>query len=202
MSIGNQSIGEYAIGENPVAAGGIDIPIPPGSLMIITHNAEILTGVTIDVPAGVVSLVGVVPGVGGGVNILIPAASINFAGDDPSTSAGSSTQVPAATSMTLQGVTPDIFNGALVSDPSRQDSYISIGGGIGEVSIGEYSIGEGVPEVTLSGRRTARLALRANAPTIQSGVMIDPLVGMLSLQGKIPEIDVRRRKLRVGAICS
>jgi hypothetical protein len=159
--------------------GGANIVVPIGAMSLVGIAPVIRVGSLVDVPTGTISLLGLVPQILQSANILVGVAQAS-----------------------LVGLVPDTNSGAFIDNPSRQDSYTSFGGGVAEASVGEFAVGEGIPEVTLSGRRAARLPVQAHPPTIQAGKLVDVPAGVLQLAGRIPELDVRRRKLRARVILS
>jgi hypothetical protein len=202
MAIGSGSIGEFSVSELS-SSGGIDIGVS-GAGVIATSGAtpDVLTGSLIEVPVATIQVAKNAPEIFAGALQSVPAGNVNVVGNIPQILQSSNNLVPAG-NIVVQGQVPDLGGGVIIDSPSRQDSFISSGESIGNHSIAEFSIGEGPPETTLSGRRTARLGVRAGgSPIIFTGSMIDVPAGAMSLVGALPEIQSRRKRLRTQVICS
>lgn len=201
MSIGNGSIGEFSVGEQ-ISSSGVDLPVSgAGTIAVVGNAPTLLVGTLIAVPTGTIAVVGNAPLVAGGKALSVPAAAISVVANAPQILQSANILIPVG-NIVVVGQPPTLGAGAFVDSPSRQDSFQSFGESIGNHSIGEFSIGEGPQETTLSGRRTARIQLVGNAPKIMAGASIRIPVGTIAISGVIPEIDSRRRKLRSSAICS
>lgn len=200
MSIGQGSVGEHAISELPsssldLAVGGI------GVLNLVAIAPEVDAGVLISMPATAVSLVTITPAVAAGSLIDVPIGSVALSSIAPQVMQSVNLLVNTGV-MQLIGVEPNLGAGVFIDNPSRQDSYVSLAGSIGSASIAEFGIGEGAPEVSLSGRRTARLPLKAGGVVILAGKTIDIPVGSSALIARVPELSARGRRLRSQAILS
>jgi len=201
MTIGSFSVAEGSIGEPIVAAGGVDLAVPSTSIAMVGKVPVVQTGTIVTVPSGTISVSGKIPTLQTGVTITPPAGSISVSGSIPQILHSANILVPTGV-ISVQGAVPGVGGGALVDNPSRQDTYISMGGSIASSSIGEFGIGEGSAELTLSGRRTARLPILAESPLVQAGKLVDVPAGSISMVGRVPEIDSRGRRLRAQAILS
>lgn len=201
MTIGSFSIAEGSIGEPIVAAGGVDLSVPSKSIAIVGKVPVIQTGTIISVPAGTISVSGKIPTLQTGVTITPPAGSISVSGKIPQILQSVNLAIPAGT-ITVHGGVPGVGGGALVDNPSRQDTFNSVGESIANHSIAEFGIAEGPMEIVLSGRRTARLPVIAQQPTIVAGCLVDVPSKSIAVLGRVPEIDSRSRRLRAQAILS
>jgi hypothetical protein len=201
MSIGDSSVGEFAVAELP-ASGGLEIAVGGRGIIPVTALVpSIVAGATVTVPTAVISLLARVPDLKTGILIASPAGSIPLVGKIPQILQSSNNLIPVGV-IGVIAMPPNIGSGVFIDNPSRQDQYISTGGSVGGQSVGEFAVTEGAPEVTLSGRRTARLPLSSQAPSISAGKLISIPAASISLLGRIPEIDSRRRKVRAKVMLS
>lgn len=201
MSIGQGSIGENAIGELPSA--GLDLAVGGiGTLDLIANIPEVDAGALISVPVSAISLSVNTPSIQVGNILDVPTGQIILSSQVPQVMQ-SVNLLGATGTIHINALEPNLGTGAFVDNPSRQDTYTSTSGSIAFASIGEFGVGEGAPEVTASGRRTARLPLRsAGEILILAGKTLDVPSGSVTLIARVPETLARGRRLRTQAILS
>jgi hypothetical protein len=201
MSVASGSVGEFAVGELP-SSGGLEIAIGGRGVIAVTALVPTISaGAIVDVPVATISLLSRVPDTKTGMLVDVPAGTVHLVGPIPQILQSSNNLIPTGR-INVIGMAPDIGSGVFIDNPSRQDQYISTGGSVARGSVGEFGVGEGAPEVTLSGRRTARIPLIAQIPSIAAGKLIDVPTATISLLGRVPEIDSRRRKVRTKVMLS
>lgn len=202
MTVGFSSVGEYAVGELESSVPFIPVLTPP-LFTLVALAPTIRVGVTIDVPAATITLHAVAPILQTGIRLDMPVGVVSLSGQAPQILFSANVLVSAPVHIVLSAPSGiDINGGGLVDNPSRQDSFVSAGGGVAEFSVGQFGVGEGAGETSLSARRAARLVFTARAPQILAGTLIAPPAASLSLLARVPEVDSRGRKIRAYAILS
>lgn len=203
MSIGQGSVGEFSVSELPLT-GGTEVAVGGIGVVHLTASIpDIVTGAIVDVPAKAIALVANAPALLTGVLIEATTGTMSLVGNAPQALQSVNLLVSNVAIVQLSANAPDLGTGVFIDNPSRQDSYTSTGGSIGNQSIAEFALGEGAPETTLSGRRTARLRLiPGGEPVFLNGKLILVPVGTVSLIARVPETLARGRKLRTQAILS
>lgn len=203
MSIGQGSIGEFAVSELPVTAG-LDLAVGGiGVLHVVASPPDLVTGILLDMPvATAMPLVGQAPSLAVGTLQDAPVATLQVVGNAPQAVQSVNLLADRGT-MQIVGLEPVLGTGVFIDNPSRQDSYVSAGGSIGTFSVAEFGIAEGPPETTLSGRRTARLGLKSGGEiTLLVGKLIQIPTGTVSLIPRLPEVTARGRRLHTQTILS
>lgn len=186
---------------------------------------QILHSVNLVIPNATIGMAIVAPKISGGASVLgLPApAHVTFkTGGIPTLFAGKLIDVPSMSininlpvpidithsvnlaipsmSLSLTLPKPDFGGGALVI-VGNTHTTVSYGGGIGDSAIGEFSIGEG-PPLFQTTHLPMRMFMLMEPLTVQAGKLIDPPIMDIGISVPIPEVDSRRRKLKMLAIAS
>jgi hypothetical protein len=197
MSIGTSSVGELSIGERPIAVGA-EVSIPAVGVTVTAETPAVASGGSAQVPAAAIVVAAPTPQLS--VNISAPSAAITVSAATPNISANS-VRVPAS-EIVVAAFAPRIAIGAAVH-VSNTVQVTGTTGSIGDHSIGEFAIGGGElrgDDVFI--QRPALIILQAAEPSVRAGKRIDVLTRNLAIAAVIPEIDARKRGVKIQAIAS
>lgn len=215
------------VGVSPVVLTDVVIETPTLSPKIAFSllAPQVLHSVNLTVPTMIVGFNTNTPRVSGGSSVLVnqsmPPITMRVGGnpivrtgvlvDAPSMSIGTRMNVPTDVTHSVNLLVPSMvfgfamnkpdFGGGAVIDVSNTVVTVSYAGGIGDSSIGEFSIGEG-PPLALTTKETMRIRFAMNTATVQAGKLVDASPVSIFMAMRSPEIGARRRKLRVSAIAS
>lgn len=210
----------------PVVLTDVLFNIPQFPACSITLlEPQILHSVNLVVPNASIGVAIAAPKISGGAIVQgLPApAHITFkSGGEPTLFAGKLVDVPsmsihvglpvpidithsvnlAMPSMTMSFTfpKPDFGGGALIV-VGNTHTTVSYGGGIGDSAIGEFGIGEG-PPLFLTTHLPMRMFMHMPPLTVQAGKIIDWPSMNIGITAPVPEVDSRRRKLKMSAIAS
>lgn len=185
----------------PRVAGGASVPLPAvDDLNMQGQTPAILAGARPALPLAPLVLAPLAVDVRAGALIQLPVAVLALSAQAASVRAGAQIAVPETPAVAFMPFAPDIIAGnTLYFDTARANEDNA--GAIGASGLGEYGVCEGRPVWRETGG-SAKLNMRAYAPAIQCGVLIQLPLAVLDLIAPSEEIQARHRRVAVQAIAS
>jgi hypothetical protein len=205
----------------PSVRAGVSIAVPAQAAGAVVSAPSVEISATVTVPGLVAAASMGAPRLDAGVLITIPAKAVSAAIVAPSVAAGKQVAVPAKNSavtlptpvvaiglrilpgpllVTATLPAPQILGGNYI-EASNTITMQTPYGEIASSSIAEFAIGEGAPSSRIV-KRSILVIASFQPPFITAGKSVTPPTIQVTAALGRPEIDSRRRKLRVLAIAS
>jgi len=195
--IGFDAIGQSAIGEIS-SADDVRI-IAPSATVAATTFVPIIIGTEIFPPLVTVTAAVTAPSIRAGKSEFPAVAAVAITTFAPRISIGATIHPTAINvGVTTSPPQPQSGNVVFASNTITMDTTF---GEIGSMSIGELAIGEGEPSTRVA-KSPPFAIVTTTPPLVAAGKSIFPTGLSVIATSSRPEIDSRRRKLRVFAIAS
>lgn len=207
----------------PGIQAGVNLAVPAAPITLTASAPQVLQSANIAVSAAAtITVTASVPAIAGGSSVGVPAAAFTVTATAPAVAAGKLQDVPAAT-ITLTASAPQVLHSANLAVPAAPitlaaqapavgagvavvvdtlRSYVLSFGGLGAGALGEFPLGDGGEDETVTSRGPPIIRMAPVAPAVQAGKLELVPVATIALAGITPEIDARRRKLKVLTIAS